>query len=600
MPAKTKEAYGLVWDGSTPDIEIERQMIRMGGSTIIEGQTHGEGLFFHYKRFQQLVWPDDDHHRWSDLILSEILRNTFTCIIGPKDSGKTKVALARYGLTDYLCFPDETMILISSTDLRGLELRVWGELKDMLYKAKENWPDCPGNVVDYLHAICTDNIKEDEVRDIRKGIIAIPCLSSSGKYLGIGKYVGAKQKRRRLLGDELQFMDPSYLDVPANMNSGDFKGVFVGNPLGAGDPLDKAAEPKGGWNSLPEPTKTTVWENNWPNGRTINLIGTDSPNFDFPADQPKKFWYLIGRKEIADVEAFYRKNSLQYYSQALGIRKTGILEHRVLPKEICEQFKAFEPVVWKGGNLTKVYGIDPAYGGDRCVAGIIQFGEDINGKQVISVEYTTVIPIVPDPMRNAEDQIAVFVKHDCERNGVNPENVFYDSTGRGTLGTSFARAWSAYTNTIEFGGSPTTRPVCLDLYIYDEDLKQRRLKRCDEHYSKFVTELAFSVRYLVESEQLKNLPPEVADECGMREWGYVRGNKIEVEPKSETKKRMNRSPDLADFLAVAVEGARRLGFQISKMESPKNATSTTNDFWREQVRVRQEKLRESYSLTYAA
>jgi hypothetical protein len=51
----------------------------------------------------------------------------------------------------------------------------------------------------------------------------------------------------------------------------------------------------------------------------------------------------------------------------------------------------------------------------------------------------------------------------------------------------------------------------------------------------------------------------------MREYGIAAGNRIELETKDDTKKRMGRSPDLFDWLATAVEGARRMGFRIQRL-----------------------------------
>ena len=42
--------------------------------------------------------------------------------------------------------------------------------------------------------------------------------------------------RRRVLADETQFYASPYLSSLANLDKGDFKGVFVGNPIGEGDP----------------------------------------------------------------------------------------------------------------------------------------------------------------------------------------------------------------------------------------------------------------------------------------------------------------------------------------------------------------------------
>ena len=157
-------------------------------------------------------------------MLREILNNRITAITGARDSGKTHVALARFSLTDYFTFPNETLILISSTDLRGLQLRVWGDIKDMLTKAKERYPLLPGNVVESLHGVFTDKLSEDTpVRDIRKGIICIPCLDRKGTWVGgLEKFVGIKQKRRRVLGDEVQFMHAEYLTILSNLDEGDF------------------------------------------------------------------------------------------------------------------------------------------------------------------------------------------------------------------------------------------------------------------------------------------------------------------------------------------------------------------------------------------
>jgi hypothetical protein len=132
--------------------------------------------------------------------------------------------------------------------------------------------------------------------------------------------------------------------------------------------------------------------------------------------------------------------------------------------------------------------------------------------------------------KTPEEQIAEFVKKHCEGRGIAPENVFYDATGRGSLGTAFGRIWSTSVNPVEFGGKPTDRPVANDLLVLEKN-GTRRLKRCDEHYSKFVTELWFSVRYTIEAGQFRGLTEDVIQEgCG-REWKLVAGAKTEIESK---------------------------------------------------------------------
>lgn len=597
MPRRTAqqwEAFGLTWDAEVTLIDVHIWCIQQGEDYL---NKQGRSLFYHYRELQTLLFPSYQHNAWTDLMLKTILENRITAVLGPKDSGKTST-MARYALTDYFCFPRETLILMSSTDIRGLELRVFGELKLLFETAKEVWPEAPGNPVDSLHAIFTDKIEDDgEVRDTRRGLICIPVLDSTGQWKGLSKWVGIKQKRRRVLADETQFYATPYLSSLANLDKGDFKGVFVGNPIGEGDPLDKISEPVDGWDNLPEISTTTVWSNRM-GGTTINLVGTDSPAIKHPG----QFTYLINQADIDRIVSYWGKESAEYFNQAVGIRRPGISARRVVTRDMVTKFGAQQPVTWLGNVTTKVYAVDAGYGGDRCVGGEAEFGTDINGQQVLCMTQPRVIPVkvfrkgTPEEDRILpEDQIAEYVKADCERLGIPAANVFHDSTGRGSLGTAFGRIWRHDCNPVEFGGSPTPRPVTSDMYIYDEKLRQKRLKRCDEHYSKRVSELHFSVRYVIEGRQMRGLTNDVCDELCAREWKRVKGDKIEVEAKDETKERVGRSPDLADWAAIICEGARRLGFQIARLQA-ETATEKDNA-WKHDLALRAKRFRQSYQLT---
>lgn len=598
MPKQGLELYGLNWPPGMSHINVIRACVRKGGQwKDEEGDTLGAPLFDLYREFQTLLWGDRcQHNDWSDLILKTILEERVTTVLAAKDSGKTHV-MARYALCDYFFFPKETLILMSSTDLRGLELRVYGEVKDLFVAAKEVWPDAPGFPVDSMHGIFSDELREgDDVRDIRKGLICLPVLDSTGQWKGMAKWVGVKQKRRRVLADELQFYPAPYLATLANLNKGDFKFVGVGNPIGEGEPLDRISEPTVGWDGLPEITTTTTWRNKM-GGVTINLYGPDSPAIRFPG----QFTYLINQADIDRIVDYWGKESAEYWNQAAGVRKPGINERRVVTRDMVRQFGAQDIVTWGGKQTVKGYAIDASYGGDRCVGGSFECGTDINGLNVVSFGTPTIIPIrvypksVPMEQRIIpEDQIAEFVKAECERTNIPASNVYFDATGRGSLGTSFARIWRADVNPIDFGGNPTPRPVTSDMYIYDEKLRAKRLKRCDEHYSKFVSELWFSVRYLIEGKQCRNLSNEAVDELCAREWGRAKGYKIEVEIKEETKKRIGKSPDVADQTAIACEGARRLGFALVRLESEK--AKKLDEKWKDDLIARARKLKASYTL----
>lgn len=591
MPEKIQR-YGLGFGDSWDDLAIEFHFIRNGGTCIEAGRKFGNGLSFHYERARQLIWPHLDRHRWHDLCRDEILKNKVTVLMGPGSSGKTHEAAWIY-LIEYWCHPEETCVLVSSTTIPGLRKRVWGEITMLWEKGLERYDWLSGNLLDSAIAITTDSLEDVEIgerksRDMRKGVFGIPCVQG-GKFVGLSKYQGIKQKRMRLIADEASAMDGSFLSAFANLNKNeDFRAIVLGNPADPLDPLGKAAEPRDGWtDEYLEPKKTTVWNTRFMGGRCVNLIGTDSPNFDFPPDKPTRYKYLISREKIQDTLSFFPKDSMEYYSQCVGTMKIGTIARRVLSREMCLKLEAQKKVVWDGSQpRTKVYFVDASYGGDRCVAGSAEFGIEMGGKQVLSFNEPKIIPIlVVKEAGEPEQQIARFVKDDCEALDIDPKNMGHDSTGRGSLGTALAQVWSAWTNPIEFGGTPTDRPVSLDMRVLDEETGQMRLKTCKEHYDRFISEMWFSVRYAVEASQIRDLPEEPMEELCTRKWDLVKESKRSVEPKDRVssdpnkqgmKQRTGKSPDMGDWAAGIVEMARRRGFQISKLANNSTAKPRTN------------------------
>src|ERR1017187_7430545 len=166
--------YGMSWGDHADALQIEMAMIRAGGHITLSEKRLGLGLFHHFRAMESLLFPEDDHHRWSDLILKSIIENRIVAVCGARDSGKTRT-VSKWLLCDYYCHPEETLILMTSTDTRGLELRLFGDLKSLHERAKDRYPWLPGNAVDSRHAIFTDNVTDGEsIRDQRKGCIGIP------------------------------------------------------------------------------------------------------------------------------------------------------------------------------------------------------------------------------------------------------------------------------------------------------------------------------------------------------------------------------------------------------------------------------------------
>ncbi|MGP1665753.1 MAG: hypothetical protein ACTS5I_07575, partial [Rhodanobacter sp.] len=76
-----------------------------------------------------------------------------------------------------------------------------------------------------------------------------------------------------------------------------------------------------------------------------------------------------------------------------------------------------------------------------------------------------------------------------------------------------------------------------------------------------------------ESSQVCGLTEDILNDAVPREWKTVRGGRVEAESKTEMKKRTGKSPDRTDQIVTALEGCRRLGFQISKLAQPSQRNS---------------------------
>jgi len=618
------ERYGLTFtetDSQTwTDVEVERYMIQQGGRwTNKSGEQRGEGLEFHFKRYWQLLWPDDSQTRWTDLILHEVLNNQFTAIAGGASSWKTGT-VARIALMDWSCFHDCTTIIVSSTDMDSLRARIFGEIGQLWSKAHEAFEWWPGEYLDYKCVIANQKVDPESARDMRDAIVGVPCRTSTGRFLGLSKYAGRKNWRVWSICDELQFSPLSFLDAQNNLISNGpnllpgmnrdtesheylkprrgYKCVFIGNPnpTQPDNPLHAVSEPEGGWGSINEEGGTKVWDckqmSEFPiKARCVNLDALDSPNSDYPIDNPK--WVnMCGPHTVRR----YREGSDAYWSQGRGLFKFGLAEFKIITVDLCNQFHAFESLAWDGEKAPVKIGMcDAAYGGgDRCPVGWLEFGKCIDSKTRILLHPYKLVPIIVCKETPVEDQIVAFCRKFMDEVGVPPENFYYE--GRATLASAFARKWDPLCNAIDFGGRPTDRVVGPDIYMYEPN-GGRRLKLANEHYSKLVSELWFSSRYAVEADQVRGITLDIVQDGQPREWEKVKGDKIEIESKVDMKKRTGVSPDLYDMFVIGIEGARRRGFTIATLVA--NPDTDGPDYhWLHALAKQQERFRAARTISY--
>lgn len=574
------QKYGVTWN-VFHEVEVELAFIKAGGFIKRGNDTFGNGLAFHVKSAQRILWPEKKWHRWNDLMNREFCQNKITGVMGPANSAKTHES-ACHALIRYFAAPECTSVLISSTDARSLELRIFGELKKYWNRARSMWSNCPGQLVESRQIIVTPSENENDARDFRNGIIGIPCMVG-GTYVGLGKYVGIKNTNLILIADEAQFMSRAFFDAIANLNKNPgFKAIVLGNPKDPMDCLGLVTEPSpliGGWDGVEQGKRTQVWDCRMPGARTVQLVGTDSPNFDVPKGTPEPFPFLIGRAAIEADLAYYGEDSLQFTMMNLGVMPKAAMERRVIHRQLVELNDGFKGVQWANDQQVHLVGIDVAYsgvGGDRTVLIHAAFGLDVTGRQILHmVEPQITVPSKPIRGLTVEETQAQYVAQFCQKMNIAPEHVFFDGTGRSAFTSAMGRIWSPNTIAIEFGGAPTERFF-------------ERGRRGKDMFSKMVSELWWATRFAFEAKQVRGVTEELVTEGSMREWGIIAGNKIDVEPKEKTKKRMGRSPDIYDAWAVTVEGARRLGFSIVKLYNPEGMARSAG--WLDQKIEQRHKL----------
>jgi len=612
MPAEKKQLkYSLYWPWSKNALDLEFDMVRNGGRwKMRNGEMAGNGTFFHFKQAMHILWPEIIFHDWADRQIRCYLDYRIIGQLGPASTGKTFLPSACV-LLDYYMYPECTTCLVTSTTRESLEMRVLGEVKKLHRLARQRYSWIPGNLIEGRQRIVTDDRSiAAEGRDFRSGLVGV-ATKRGDSYQGLSEFLGIKNKRVRMIADELSLLPRQFVDAIANLNKNtDFKCVGSGNPKDTTDALGVLCEPAahlGGWDGgIDQTGGTKEWEIRFPRGVCIQLVGTDSPNLDGKLGIP-----LITQQQIDEDISFYGQDSLQFSMMDLGRMPRGQSNRRVITRQMCHKFHAMEDPVWKDDNRTRIGFLDPAYsgmGGDRTVFGEIQFGAestptdsqpslsaivtqkitDKSNPQILAIIDTLVVPVTgKDEL--PEDQIAMFVKAECERRNISPENFFFDSTGRGSLMGAFARLWSPNVQGIEFGGKPSERKVSADIDV-----------EASRYYSNLVTELWMNSRYLIEAGQCRGMTEELMMEGCMREWGYVglgAGSRIKVEKKEDMKKRAGRSPDLFDAFVCGVEGARRRGFVIKRQVAV--AHKRVDHTWKKELRERAANLARSGVLDHA-
>lgn len=505
---------------------------------------------YYFWRICDELWNHSDlpdklcvRHPWAELMIKAALENKYLAIGGSASSGKSHI-MAAWGIVNWLSQPQDTLVLMTSTTLREARKRIWGSVMALLTVID----GAPIRIRDSIGSASYVNEKGTLIE--RAGLSLISAEKSKTKE-AVGKFIGLKQSRVILLGDELSELSEAILNAGlTNLSKNpSFQMIGMSNPNSRFDAFGIWSTPKDGWDSVDTNT-ADEWETKW-HGKYIRLDGERSPNI--VAGEVIYPW-LPTQEKLDEDKALLGVESRGYMRMVRAVffdsdETTGIYTENELTSS-----GALNKVNWQG-NPVNVAGLDPSFtnGGDRTVLFLAQCGYDTTGQYVI--EFGKAIHLNDDATNKAVPrtyQIVEQVQKECKKHGVLPENLSVDATGAGApFCDVLAGEWSNKFMRISFGGKASDKRVSVNSSKIGAELYVNR-----------VSELWFVGKELMRTKQIFGIDSELAQEMTARNYDMIKSGslRMKIESKPEFKSRFGRSPDLADAAFLALDCARqRLG-----------------------------------------
>lgn len=550
--------YGRQWSIDGRDItplDVELAAFRIG-----HHPTHGGlGKAIHYKRCVEAIWGREyDWHSWAQKKAQALCSANAVGFVGCKDSGKSE-DLATWILCNWFADPVNTLCIVTSTDNKSAEQRIWGAIVRRYRQACNNLGMEIGRLVSSQHIIKLDD-SEYEVG--ANSSISLVAAGDQYKEEALKKLQGRKNKRIFLVLDELQDCSPDVTEKAVWNLKG--KGVFhVAAACNANSilgPEGKFFEPANGWMSVDEETET--WQINVAGikGIALHMDGEKSPNNEhFEKTGKIKYSYLIKPDDVASAKASLGPTSPTYRRQYKGFWPSADVDQdHVFTEILIKKHHALEKADWPYESRPhKLLGVDPSFtsGGDRFVCTYGEYGKALNGLWTLNIvqQYTL---NRPKPKEGEEEEYAYAMLTEVvklkEKLGIDNENIGVDSSAGGLFWAMGQRGLLKGWLPVDFSGSPSDKPISAAEKMRDEEGEEVMPK---DLFVNRTTELMYVLRYFMESNQLRGVTPELAREMVLRKFTH-RGKKIILESKKDMKKRVGFSPDLLDSAEIFADVAR--------------------------------------------
>ena len=566
--------YGIEFPDEWNPLMVELYCFREK-ITVEQG---GLGTYEHFKNVINILWDREDlndkrwvWHDWSEQMFEALCEDhRSTCFAAPSSSGKTE-CLALWSIVNFIASPKNTLIIVLSKTFGSASRNIWGRIL-------ERWsqvPGLPGVVKPSYHAIrCPEPFDHLETL----GIQCIAAESGTSKDK-LGKFLGVKQKRIKVIIDELPDVNESvYNACRHNVDSNEgFRFCGAGNPNSFFDPHGQACEPETGWPSWnPDSTR---WKTK--NGICLRFDGEQTPNLKANDTLPIiTYGYVQRQRAYGDQTAFYKRFvKAQWFQSSVA--------NTIFSPNLFIKFNANQPAVFEDDRTKTLAMLDPSFsnGGDRAIAVFPRLGWMTNKR--MGIDFGSQDDIVEFKLATEIDrnhQLAEQFVRECERRAVVPEHIGIDSTGSGALLAEIIdRHLGKPCYRVCFGGTASLLPV-----------SEADPRPANEAYYNRVTEIWWTGRQFLEGDHIRGLTTEMINELLTRQFDYVKDadTRVRVESKEKMKQRIGYSPDLADAAMIAFAFMReKLGILpasetfFSTDSTPQNERKR-NETWRQVVKRR--------------
>ena len=558
--------YELDWPDEFDDLNIELKCFRYDHKE----EDGGLGKAGHFWRIVELLWGKKNKrkhfqiHPWAETMIAQACRWQYLGIAGAGNIGKSD-AMALWAIVNWLCDPVNTMVIVTSTTLNAAKNRIWGSIVDYFNSV----PDMPGKMVKSLGIIRT-TMPHGQAELSDKAGISLVAGEASQEKQSMDKLEGRHNKRVIMIADELPKLSPGLIKfATGNLSKNEwFQFIGIGNPKSKYDPHGLLCTPKDGWDTVSD--KDYEWETQL--GCCVRFDSELSPNI---IAGEVLFSFLPKEADIAISKHRNGEDSLEHWSQCRGFwPPEGSDPECILSEADLVQGDVMATMVeWIGAPIPCA-SIDPARssGGDACKMTLGLLGSTASGSRVLMVTKSIQLNDSKGDPRPYNFQIASQFVSICREHGITPENMAYDSTGpAGEIGPIISNmVGNAVLHAVDFNGRASDLTHGIDA------------KPCGELYADRVSELWLVIKDYIRSGQIKGLTTEIIDDLlarreVLRKQG-LNGTKRAVESKKVMRKRIKRSPDAGDSLAILLDLCRKRFRFRSEVAVAQNVTSAEN--WR--------------------